>query len=63
MVLDWSRSPGPSAAAVMENPPERGFPEKPSAGLEPATPSGERAAFTTVRWRALDIDGNVARDR
>jgi hypothetical protein len=23
---------------------------------------GERAAFTTVRWYALDIDGNVARD-
>ena len=23
---------------------------------------GERAAFTTVRWHALDIDGNVARD-
>ena len=23
---------------------------------------GERAAFTTVRWHALDADGNVARD-
>ena len=23
---------------------------------------GERAAFTTVRWHALDTDGNVARD-
>ena len=23
---------------------------------------GERAAFTTVRWHALDSDGNVARD-
>jgi hypothetical protein len=23
---------------------------------------GERAAFTTVRWHALDGDGNVARD-
>jgi hypothetical protein len=23
---------------------------------------GERAAFTTVRWQALDHDGNVARD-
>jgi len=23
---------------------------------------GERAAFTTVRWHALDTDGNIARD-
>jgi hypothetical protein len=23
---------------------------------------GKRAAFTTVRWQALDADGNVARD-
>ena len=23
---------------------------------------GERAAFTTVRWHALDSDGNIARD-
>jgi hypothetical protein len=23
---------------------------------------GERAAFTTVRWHALDTDGNMARD-
>jgi hypothetical protein len=25
-------------------------------------PLGERAAFTTIRWHALDRDRNVARD-
>ena len=30
--------------------------------LAPFLAKGEHAAFTTVRWNALDADGNVLRD-